>query len=579
MKRVKRTYLFYVVFLFFSSVQLFTVGRAAAAPNENDSLKNVLALLIVKKPFFDQQKREHIAVLQKRLRLNYAALDARYEGYQQLFNAYKSFIHDSAYVYSKKASACAYLLKDPNKINYARLNLGFVLVSSGMFKEGIDTLHTVQPAYLNDKQKFEFYFFMARSNFDLADFDKIEYYHNLYTRNGLSYCDTIINKFPAGSYENQTATGLKLLRSRKFQQAITVYESLLKSKLSYQDSAVNFSCLSWAYFNLNKHEKGLTYLIRSAIIDNSHSIKESLALVNLAKYLYQHGQIRESFTYIHSAIEDNSFYGAKQRKVEISNILPIIERDMVSDIERQKRSLLVYASTTTVLIVLIVFFAYITSKQLKKLRIADRLIVDQNNKLNTANCKLQKINTALDSVNQSLTITNRKLDEANMIKDEYIGHFFNVNADYIEKLDRLKRSLEKIVTLKQYGELQVVLHRLDTNMERENFYRSFDEVFLNLFPNFIAEFNTLFDQEHKTILAPGQLLNNELRIFALIRLGIDENETIAKILNYSVNTIYTYKTKVKNRSLVPNEVFQDRILNIRTVKNEVPANEPLDIEQ
>jgi len=554
----------------FILLQILLCNSVRASENI-DSLKKVLTGVLQDKENLDSKKWKSISVLQKKLKLNFHSVDSRYQAYLNLYNAYKSFIHDSAYVYCKKASECAYLLKDVNKINYSKVNLGFVLVSSGMFKEGIDTLQTVQSTYLNEDQKFEYYFLMARSNFDLSDYNKIHAYSELYTAKGLKFCDTIISTYAKDSYQYLSGIGLKLLRSKNFEAAIIPYEKLLKQQLSYRDSAIIYSCLSYLYFSVNKADLGLSYLLKSSIIDNVHSTKESLALVNLAKYLYLQGSTKEAFTYIHSAIEDNNFYGAKQRKVEISNILPIIERDKINDIEKQKLSLLIYASIITLLIVLTVYFASTTFKQLKKLRIADQLIVNQNNDLNNANCKLLKINKSLDIANKSLTITNRKLDEVNMIKEEYIGHFFNVNSDYIEKLDRLKRSLEKIVMLKQYDELQVILHRLNTNFERESFYRSFDEVFLNLFPDFIEEFNALFDEEHKTHVSHGQLLNNELRIFALIRLGIDENETIAKILNYSVNTIYTYKTKVKNRSLVPNDEFKERILSIRTVKNELPV--------
>jgi hypothetical protein len=109
----------------------------------------------------------------------------------------------------------------------------------------------------------------------------------------------------------------------------------------------------------------------------------------------------------------------------------------------------------------------------------------------------------LDLANKSLlTHTNIKLDEANMIKDEYIGNFFNIHSDYIEKIDRLKRSIEKIVKEKRYDEVQLVLNRLNTNFERENLSHSFDKVFLNIFPNFVEDFNTLFDADHQT--APGR---------------------------------------------------------------------------
>ncbi|MDN3588218.1 DUF6377 domain-containing protein [Pedobacter aquatilis] len=537
---------------------------------QSDSLKKVLIEVLQNKVSFDVKKRQSIGRLKQRLKRNYHDINLRYQGYLDLFNAYKSYIHDSAYIYSSKAADCAYQMKDKQKINYSKVNLGFVLISSGMFKEGLDTLHSVNPNFLNSRQQFEYYFLMARSNFDLTDYNKIHDFSEHYKSKGLKYCDTIINSFHKNSYEYLSGKGLKLLRSKQYQAAIAPYEQMLSMKSSYQDSAINYSCLSYLYFSVKKPDLGLTYLFKSAIIDNTHSIKESLALVNLAKYLYGKGSVKEAFNYIHNAIEDNNFYGAKQRKVEISNILPIIEKDKINDIEKQKRSLLIYASIITGLIMLLIYFASKTFKQLKKIRIADKLIIEKNQDLNKANDELLKINTSLDVANRSLTRTNRKLDEVNLIKEEYIGHFFNINADYIEKLERLKRSLEKIVHLKQYQELQHVITRLNTSTEREHFFQRFDEVFLNLFPDFIQEFNALFSDEDRTHPSAGQLLNKELRIFALIRLGIDENETIAKILNYSVNTIYTYKTKVKNRSLVANEAFKEKIMSIRTVKSEFP---------
>ncbi|UKT62143.1 DUF6377 domain-containing protein [Pedobacter mucosus] len=568
MLRLHRNKYFLFLFLFLFS-QTILASKVTASENI-DSLKTVLNEVLLDKVHLDNQKRKSIGLLQKQLSLNFKSQELRYQLYLELFNAYKSFIHDSAYVYCKKASECAYLLKDNNKINYSKVNLGFVLVSSGMFKEGLDTLKTVRSNYLNEQQKFEFYFLMARSNFDLSDYNKIDFYRKLYTQRGLSFCDTIINRYSKNSYHHLSGLGLKMLRSKNFRAAIIPYEKLLKLNLSYRDSAIIYSCLSYLYFSVNKNEIGLSYLLKSSIIDKKYSIKESLALVHLAKHLYLNGNTKEAFVYIHSAIEDNDLYGAKQRKVEISNILPIIEKDKINDIEKQKLSLLIYASTITLLILLTLYFAFANLKQLKKIRIADQLIVNQMVDLNNANSSLLRINKSLDVANQSLMLTNNKLDEVNMIKEEYIGHFFNVNADYIEKMDRLKRSLEKIVDLKQYDELEVILHRLNTNFERECFYKHFDEVFLNLFPNFIEEFNTLFNEKHQTHLIPGQLLNNELRIFALIRLGIDENETIAKILNYSVNTIYTYKTKVKNRSLIPNDDFKDKIMSISTVRKHLP---------
>lgn len=552
--------------LLFFSCQCALIKQAKAADNI-DSLQRVLNQLLEHKAQYDNKKQQEIEKIKQTLKQNLSSLNESYDNYQRMFDAYKSFIHDSAYVYCKKLNACAHLLKDVNKINYARVNMGFVLISAGIFKEGLDTLDKVNIKYLTDKQRYEYLFLEARSRFDLADFDKIGDYYDKYTSVGLKYCDSIINQNKPNSYEYLSALGLKLLRSRNYKAAIDPYKKLLKLNQTYQDSAINYSCLSFVYFELGRTHEGLPFLLRSAIIDNAHSTKESVALTNLANYIFKTGDIKTAFTYINNAIEDANFYGAKHREAQISSIMPIIESEQIGGIEKQKRSLIIYASIITCLVFLVIMFAIVVLKQLKKLRIADEIIVKKNNDLNAANELLVKVNTTLDSANHALSQFNVKLDEANMIKDEYIGYFFNMHSDYINKIDRLKRSIEKNISEKRYEEVIFTLNRLNTNFERENLSHSFDMVFLNLFPGFVEDFNTLFNPEHQITLHDGQLLNSELRIFALMRLGIHDNESIGKILNFSVNTIYTYKTKVKNKSFIPNDEFEDRIMLIKAVKN------------
>ncbi|WP_158796917.1 DUF6377 domain-containing protein [Pedobacter sp. L105] len=552
---------FYLIFCFGQ----FALLNSAKAEGQQDSLQNVLNQLLDNKSQYDRQKLRHISEIKRQLVINYSSLDKRYVNYQQLFNEYKSFVHDSAYLYCKKLNDCAYLLHDANKINASKVDMGFVLISAGMFKEGLDTLNRVNISSFDKKQRYEYFFLQARSYFDVADYDKIGDYYNRYSLIGLKYCDSIIHSNPVGSYPYLSALGLKALRKADFQEAMSSYQKILTYRQTYQDSAINLSCLSYIYFELKNIQPAVNHLIHAAIIDNTHSTKEGVALTNLATYLYKQGDVKLAFRYINNAIEDANFYGARHREAQISSIMPIIQSDKVNGIEKQKQLLTIYASLITLLIIIVIVFAFITVKQLKKLRVADQIIVHKNEDLNRMNNSLISVNKVLDHTNRSLSRINIKLDEANMIKDEYIGYFFNIHSDYIEKLDRLKRSIEKNVREKRYEEVLHVLNRLNTNFERENLSHSFDKVFLNLFPNFVDDFNSLFDPDHQTCLRDG-LLNTELRIFALIRLGIEENETIAKILNYSVNTIYTYKTKVKNRSFIPNEEFEDRIMQIKAVK-------------
>lgn len=463
----------------------------------------------------------------------------------------------------------ARLLNDPKKINLSKVKMGFVLISAGMFKEGLDTLELVDATKLEEKDRFKYLFLQARSHFDLADYDRISDYYSRYNQVGLNYCDSIMKGAKKSSYEYLAAEGLKSIRQQKYLKASRVYEQILNLEQSYQDSAVNLSCLSFTYFELKKTNLGLVNLMKAAIIDNTHSTKEGVALTNLANYLYQQGDIKTAFTYINYAIDDAVFYGARHREAQISNIMPIIQSEKVNGIEKEKTRLTVYASTITVLVIIVIIFAFITLRQLGKLRLADKLIVEKNEDLNNANQNLKKVILELDNSNKSLSRINIKLDEANLIKDDYIGHFFNMHSSYIDKIDKLKRAIEKNIKTQQFSEISYILNKLNINIERENLFYSFDEVFLNLFPDFIGDFNALFEDNNRIELQKDKLLNTELRIFALIRLGINDNETIAKILNYSVNTIYTYKTKVKNRSFIPNDEFEHRIMQIRAVREVV----------
>jgi hypothetical protein len=177
-------------------------------------------------------------------------------------------------------------------------------------------------------------------------------------------------------------------------------------------------------------------LIKAAIADLQSATKETVAIYKLADYLYKKGDLNNAFTYIKQAMDDATFYGARHRQVTISSILPIIEAQRISTVEQQRRSLVIYASIITVLVLFVVAFAIIIFRQLKKLRFADNLIKE-------ANVSLQESNVALEAL-------NRNLSTANKIKNEYIGYYFNINSIYIDKLESFQKSLDKKLSSKRY---------------------------------------------------------------------------------------------------------------------------------
>jgi hypothetical protein len=181
------------------------------------------------------------------------------------------------------------------------------------------------------------------------------------------------------------------------------------------------------------------------------------------------------------------------------------------------------------------------------------------------NKKLQKARRIISKANQSLSHTNHQLQDANKIKEEYIWYYFNTTAEYITKLDALKKTLELKLMTKKLEDIRFAVDNINIKREREELYHNFDRTFLKLFPNFVHVFNALFKEEDKIVLKEGQLLNTELRIFALIRMGIHDHERIAKILDYSVTTIYTYKTRLRNKSIVSSDEFDKQIMSIRAI--------------
>jgi hypothetical protein len=158
-----------------------------------------------------------------------------------------------------------------------------------------------------------------------------------------------------------------------------------------------------------------------------------------------------------------------------------------------------------------------------------------------------------------LSEVNSKLSEANQIKEEYIVHFFNVNTDFFSRIERFKVVTEKKLSDRKYDDIKYLLNNINLKAEKAEMLKNFDKVFLKLFPDFINEFNSLFKEGERIYPNKDELLNTDLRIFALMRIGIINNDKIAQILEYSVNTIYAYKTKIKKKSIVSSAVFDEII--------------------
>jgi hypothetical protein len=528
--------------LFLSFVLCF-VFSITFAKSGADSLLNQLNVTLEKRNTFLNEKLQRIELLKQNVRG--AQPNDRFDLYLKIYDEYKSFIYDSAFRYARKLQDIAYAMHDFQKIANSKIKLSFVLVSSGLFNEALDTLRTLRSAKLPEKLRAEYYALMARTSYDLSDFNRDDFYSTRYNVRGNAYMDSAMALLPKNSSRYFQMNGLKYLHLRNVASAQQSFESMINNfKLTDSDFAVAASTLSFIYFYNGQPAKSKEMLIRAAIADIRSCTKETLATLNLADMLYKEGDIDNAYTYVKVALEDANFYGARHRKVQVAAVFPVIEGQQLSMVESRRKMLFLYSSVITVLSLITIAFAIIIYKQFKNLREAKKVISEAN---------------------RILTETNHQLGDANKIKEEYIWYYFNTTADYINKLDALKKTMDIKLMTKKLEDLRFTVDSINIKKEREDLYHNFDMVFLKLFPDFVTVFNSFFKEADRIVLKEHQLLNTELRIFALFRMGIHDHEKIAKILDYSVTTIYTYKTRIRSKSLLPNDEFDRAIMAIRAI--------------
>lgn len=512
-----------------------------------DSLLQLLDAEIGNKNLYHQQKVYRIDSLKKNLFADkyFSDKNYRFAHDEKLFNEYKYFIYDSAFTYASKMLAHAFQEKNPERIATAKLNLGFTLLSSGLFTETLDTLLKLDSRKLSDSIRAAYFSLLGRTYFDLADYSEDIFYTPLYEKEGQKCYDSALKFTPEGSQAYYLFMGLKNLRLGNITNSLRAYNYLLTEfSLPEHDLAVVASSMAHLYRLSGKHAEADFMLAQAAIADIRSSTKETTALRNLAEHLFQEGEVERAYNYINIALDDAYFYEARHRKLKISEILPLIEKERMKIAQKQRQALIRYSILTSMLVLLVLLLTGVVYRQIKRLK---------------------KTRNDLALSYDALQQTNIRLHEGNRIKEEYIGHFFKVYSDYIEKFDKLKKSVGRKLTTNSYQDIADLMRNIDLKMERDTLYADFDKSFLKIFPNFLEEFNKLFQEEDRFVLDEHHMLSPEIRIFALIRLGIKDNEKLAQVLNYSLNTIYTYKTKVKNKSLVSNDDFESKVMEIRAV--------------
>ena len=533
----------------------------AADSSRADSLLLKLDQAIKERPIYMEQKELKLAELKRQLHRQIPD-EERFAILGTLLDEYRSFNTDSALHMAEEREQIAIRLGNREYIDNARMNKADVLGMTGMYKEVMDLMRNIHIDRLS-VDIHPYYYHIYRTVYGLmADYAVTAYEKKLYTELTDKYRDSLLLVNKDNLLIHTLIQSDQYNVRNEYDKAIRLLTDYLALQKDYEhDVAICAYTLSESYRLKGDKEKEKEYLIVSAMADMKTAVREYISLRKLAVLLYQEGDIERAYSYVKICMEDAAACNARLRKLEILEIFPIINDAYQQKTEKQQEQMkwaLVSISLLSLFLLLAIFYVY---KQMKKVAAARREVID-------ANKRLKELNDELHLSNAQLKEANHSIAENSYLKEEYIGRYMDQCSVYLEKMDNYRRSLGKIAAP---GNVEELYKNIKSSKfiegELKEFYTNFDNTFLQLFPTFVEDFNALLADDEQISLKAGERMNTELRIFALIRLGITDSVKIAQFLRYSVTTIYNYRTKVRNKAAGDRDLLEQEVMTIGKSKN------------
>jgi len=480
-------------------------------------------------------------------------LHKKYAIEKELFAGYQSFVVDSALLYAQKKLSLAQRLNDAEELSYSYLDVASMLIKGGNYKEANEVLQRLNVRNASSNLRNYYYTVNQDLYTTLQTVSLTANERKLYNEKSSLYKDSILSLKLDPSVWVVTD---RMMDKHRYKDALQI---LLKEypTLNVDDRRMAYVAYSISdiYRLMGNREKEKQYLIVSAIADIKSAVKEYISLRRLATLLYEDGDIERSYLYMKRALEDAIYCNARLRVIEVSDIMPIINKAYEDKTQREKHITLLALVSISVLSLMLIGLVFLLRRQMKKLSVTQRALRDKN-------AELYKLNDVLSKTNDALSESNDSLSEASRIKDMYIAQFMTECSTYIDKMELYRKQLRKVATTGSKTELLDLL-KSPTFIEKEvdAFFATFDATFLSLFPNFVHDFNQLLLPESQVVNKKDKRLNTELRICALIRLGISDNERLAAFLRCSKATIYSYRSRTRLKSLQP-DLFEEQLMNL-----------------
>ena len=539
---------------------LFFSCHSAFAGESLDSLLNVLDKTIKEADTYVQIKENKLHELKKKARKTPPFSVERYHLNNDIYLEYKVYSSDSALHYLNENMLLARQLNDKERELKIQLELSYLLSSIGMYMEAADILNSIDRQTLPSSLLGYYYTCYEHVYFEAgAAQPRYKMFASRYAKLSHAYRDSMQVTLDPSSATYLWLRETQLREAGKYDEALEFSDRRL-AEASF--GTPQYALVAYQRFRLfesmGKKDEHLYYLVLSAISDVRSAIKEQSSLMVLAQELNRKGDLKRAYDYINFSWEISQFYKTRLRSWMNITPLSMINGNYQDIIKQQNRELLIYITCVALLALLLVIALIYIYRQMKALSIAKKGLQEVNERLFSLNEELEEVNCHLRS-------TNLELSESNLIKEAYIARFFKLCSVYVDRLQAYRKLVNKKLQRGQVAELLKMTHLSNdiVTVEVQELYANFDSAFLHLFPNFVESLNALLLPEEQIVLKPDELLNTELRIFALIRLGIKDSSQIAELLHYSVNTIYNYRSRVKTKARVSRDDFEDLVAKIR----------------
>ena len=479
--------------------------------------------------------------------------DQMYDLNLRLYDEYVAFRFDSAFYYVEKNVERFRHTDDHDRFAASAIRMAHILSVTGLFDRARRLMDEIDPEKLGDVQRVAYYNQQSELNLYRSEMAQYTPYFNDYIQKAQYYRQLIIQTAPKDSYDYIFSLATYTCETGNPDKAIQMMEDYLpKLDVSTRDYSIVTSTLAYFYQCKDDKERQEYYLLLSAISDEQGAIRENNSLRTLAEILMARGENDIAYRYLYQSITEARFYGSRLRMMQVGRMAPQIMNLYDKERAQTQRNTYIYLGIISFISLILFGIMAYTLVLLRKKKAAGR--------------QIEAMNKTLTAHNEQIQAVNSQMKEANRIKDEYIGRFLELSSNLIKQGEERSKQLNRLARDRKLEELYAELKSSQAiNSGIRMFHQNFDEAFLNIYPAFISEVNKLLTPDKAFVISEGdsRRLTTELRILALIRLGISDNQDIADILRSSITTIYTYRSKLKSRS-VNKDTFEDDVRKIAT---------------